>query len=74
MEKNSIETIFDDRNESAGKKFSDSDLIGIPFQLIIGPRELENGNVELKTRKTNEKEVISFEDVLDKIKNKILEE
>ena len=74
FEKKGIEVIFDDRNESAGKKFSDSDLIGIPFQLIIGPRELKNGNVELKTRKTNEKEIISFDSAVDKIKNKILEE
>jgi prolyl-tRNA synthetase len=74
FEKKGIEVIFDDRNESAGKKFSDSDLIGIPFQLIIGPRELKNGNVELKTRKTNEKEIISFDSAVDKIKNKILED
>ena len=74
FKKKGIEVIFDDRNESAGKKFSDSDLIGIPFQLIIGPRELKNGNVELKTRKTNEKEIISFDSAVDKIKNKILEE
>ena len=74
LEKKGIDVIFDDRNESAGKKFSDSDLIGIPFQLIIGPRELKNGNVELKTRKTNEKEIISFDSAVDKIKNKILEE
>ena len=74
FEKKGIEVIFDDRNESAGKKFSDSDLIGIPFQLIIGPRELKNGNVELKTRKTNEKEIISFDSAVDKIKNKIFEE
>ena len=74
FKKRGIEVIFDDRNESAGKKFSDSDLIGIPFQLIIGPRELKNGNVELKTRKTNEKEIISFDSAVEKIKNKILEE
>ena len=47
LEKLGIETIFDDRDESAGKKFSDGDLIGVPFQLIIGPRELKNGNVEV---------------------------
>ena len=66
--------IFDDRNESAGKKFSDGDLIGIPFQLIIGPRELKNGNIELKNRKTNDKEILSFEKAVDKIKCKIFEE
>ena len=69
-----VESIFDDRNESAGKKFSDSDLIGIPFQLIIGPRELKNGNVELKIRGTNEKEILSFDDAINKIQNIILGE
>ena len=69
-----LSTIFDDRDESAGKKFSDGDLIGVPFQLIIGPRELKNGNVELKIRKTNKKEIISFERAIDKIKSIIFEE
>ena len=73
-EKLGIETIFDDRDESAGKKFSDGDLIGVPFQLIIGPRELKNGNVELKIRKTNKKEITSFERAIDKIKSIIFEE
>ena len=74
LEKIGIETIFDDRNESAGKKFSDGDLIGIPFQLIIGPRELKNGNIELKNRKTNDKEILSFDKAIDKIKSIIFKE
>ena len=40
--------IYDDRNESAGKKYADMDLIGIPFQIILGPRDLENNKCELK--------------------------
>lgn len=74
LEKIGIETIFDDRNESAGKKFSDGDLIGIPFQLIIGPRDFKNGNVELKNRKTNDKEILSFDKAIDKIKSIIFKE
>ena len=69
-----IETIFDDRDESAGKKFSDADLIGVPIQLIIGPRELKNGNVELKFRKTNKKEILSFDNAIDQIKINVLKE
>ena len=42
--------IYDDRNESAGKKYADMDLIGIPFQIILGPRDLENNKCELKNR------------------------
>jgi prolyl-tRNA synthetase len=74
LENHGIETIFDNRDESAGRKFSDADLIGIPFQLIVGPRELKNGNVELKNRKTDAKEILSFDSAINKIKNKISEE
>ena len=74
LENQGIETIFDNRDESAGRKFSDADLIGIPFQLIVGPRELKNGNVELKNRKTDAKEILSFDSAINKIKNKIFEE
>ena len=74
LENHGIETIFDNRDESAGRKFSDADLIGVPFQLIVGPRELKNGNVELKNRKTDAKEILSFDSAINKIKNKIFEE
>ena len=74
LENQGIETIFDNRDESAGRKFFDADLIGIPFQLIVGPRELKNGNVELKNRKTDAKEILSFDSAINKIKNKIFEE
>ena len=74
LENQGIETIFDNRDESAGRKFSDADLIGVPFQLIVGPRELKNGNVELKNRKTDVKEILSFDSAINKIKNKIFEE
>ena len=74
LENQGIETIFDNRDESAGRKFSDADLIGVPFQLIVGPRELKNGNVELKNRKTDAKEILSFDSAINKIKNKIFEE
>jgi prolyl-tRNA synthetase len=74
LENQGIETIFDNRDESAGRKFSDADLIGVPFQLIVGPRELKNGNVELKNRKTDAKEILPFDSAINKIKNKISEE
>ena len=74
LENQGIETIFDNRDESAGRKFFDADLIGIPFQLIVGPRELKNGNVELKNRKTVEKKKLTLESAINKIKNKIFEE
>ena len=74
LAKNDIESIIDDRDESAGKKFSDSDLIGFPATIIVGPRELENGNVEIRFRKEGSNQILPFSNVLKIIKNKLFEE
>jgi prolyl-tRNA synthetase len=50
-----IEVIIDDRIESAGKKFADSDLIGFPVQVVVGARTIKNGTLEVKIRATGEK-------------------
>jgi len=49
-----LEVLLDDRNESAGIKFNDADLIGIPFQVVLGKRALANNQVEIKNRRTKE--------------------
>ncbi len=49
-----IEPLLDDRNERAGVKFKDADLIGIPVQIVIGDRGLKEGKLEFKIRKTKE--------------------
>ncbi len=49
-----IEPLLDDRNERAGVKFKDADLIGIPVQIVIGDRGLKEGKLEFKVRKTKE--------------------
>ena len=74
LAKNDIESIIDDRDESAGKKFSDSDLIGFPATIIVGPRELENGNVEIKFRNEGSNQILPYSNVLKIIKNKLFEE
>jgi len=55
------DVLYDDRDMRAGGKFADMDLIGTPWQLVVGPRGLENGMVELKRRATGEKEELSFD-------------
>ncbi|MDR1713998.1 MAG: proline--tRNA ligase [Coriobacteriales bacterium] len=50
-----VEVVLDDRDERAGVKFADADLIGWPYQLIVGKRGLEAGEVELKDRQSGEK-------------------
>lgn len=48
-----IETIIDDRDERAGVKFNDADLIGIPYRITIGPKRLAEGNIEIKNRRSD---------------------
>jgi len=60
-----IEVILDDRNERAGVKFKDADLIGIPLRVTIGTRGLAEGRVEVKFRKTGQVEEIPIETVGD---------
>ena len=49
-----LSVLLDDRDESAGRKFNDADLIGIPHQVVLGKRALAQGNVEIKNRRTGE--------------------
>lgn len=58
-----VQVLYDDTGDSAGKKFSTMDLIGIPWQVAIGPRGAAQGLVELKNRKTGEKKELSIEAV-----------
>ena len=62
-----ISVLYDDRDSRAGMKFADMDLIGLPWQVVIGPRSLKNGAVELKQRSSGEKSEISLESVLSKL-------
>jgi prolyl-tRNA synthetase len=53
-----IDALYDDRDQPAGAKFATADLIGIPYQLIVGPRGLKTGEVELKHRADGERETL----------------
>jgi prolyl-tRNA synthetase len=55
------DVLYDDTAERPGAKFATMDLIGLPYQLVIGPRGLEKGLAEVKNRMTGEKEELSFE-------------
>jgi prolyl-tRNA synthetase len=59
-----VETLYDDRDERGGAKLASMDLIGLPWQLIVGPRGIAAGTVELKKRATGEKQELSFESAL----------
>ena len=62
-----IEVVFDDRAERPGVKFADNDLMGFPYQLIVGKRGLANGTVELKCRATGEREEVPADDVVERL-------
>ncbi|MEQ8510508.1 MAG: proline--tRNA ligase [Rhodospirillaceae bacterium] len=59
-----LSTLYDDRDERAGVKFSNMDLLGLPWQLIIGPRGVKEGTVELKRRATGERQTLPLDQVL----------
>ncbi len=61
------EVLYDDRDEGAGKKFNDMDLIGLPWQVTIGPKGVKNGMAELKNRKTGEKSELPIDSVVEKL-------
>ena len=59
-----VDTLYDDRDERGGAKLASMDLIGVPWQLIVGPRGIATGTVELKKRATGEKQELSLESAL----------
>ncbi|QPQ55858.1 proline--tRNA ligase [Allosphingosinicella flava] len=62
-----VEVLYDDRDERGGAKFATMDVIGLPWQLIVGPKGLEKGVVELKRRATGEREELSVEAALARL-------
>jgi prolyl-tRNA synthetase len=62
-----VEVLLDDRDLRPGVKFAGMDLIGLPWQVVVGPRGLKNGVVELKERKTGERQELSIESVLARL-------
>ena len=62
-----VETLYDDRDERGGVKLGSMDLIGLPWQVVIGPRGIAAGTVELKNRATGEREEVSPESALTRL-------
>lgn len=62
-----FDVLYDDTGERAGGKFKNMDLIGLPWQVIVGPRGLKDGQVELKRRVTGERELLPIDGVLNRL-------
>jgi len=63
-----LDMLYDDRDTAAGGKFATADLIGIPYQVILGPRGLKAGEAEIKHRATGERETLPIGAVVERIK------
>ncbi|MDB6374180.1 proline--tRNA ligase [Photorhabdus bodei] len=66
-----IDVIFDDRKERPGVMFADMELIGVPHTVVIGDRNLDNGEVEYKHRRGDEKQMLKLDDVVDYLKQQL---
>jgi prolyl-tRNA synthetase len=61
------DVLYDDTDDRAGTKFATADLIGVPVQVIVGPRSAASGEVEVKDRKTGAREVMTLEAAMNRI-------
>ena len=68
LKTNGKDILYDDSKESAGSKLASMDLIGIPYQIIIGPRLAKDDKFEIKNRLSNEKNIVSFDRIFEFIK------
>jgi prolyl-tRNA synthetase len=67
LEAAGVEVLYDDRDERGGTKFATMDLIGLPWQITIGPKGLEKGIAELKNRRSGEKQEVALADVVGRL-------
>ena len=62
-----VEVIYDDRDVRAGAMFADADLLGVPIRVVVGPKNLKNGQVEMMTRDKSISELVDLENALAEI-------
>ena len=67
----SVETLWDDRDFRAGEKFTESDLIGLPFRVVVSKKTLEEGRLEVKNRATGEVSMVSREELFEMLTSKL---
>lgn len=67
LENKGIEVIYDDRDVRAGAMFADADLLGVPVRLVVGPKNLKDGKVELKTRDKSISELVDVDNTVDEV-------
>ena len=73
LTRSGIDVLIDDREERAGVKFKDADLIGIPVQVVVGERGLKDSKVEIKERKTKQRSLVDLSEAVQFIKERVSE-
>ncbi len=68
LERAGFEVLHDDRDERPGAKFATADLIGLPYQVIVGPKGLADGKAEIKWRRTGAREIVALGDVVARLR------
>jgi prolyl-tRNA synthetase len=66
-----VEVLFDDRSETAGVKFNDADLLGLPLRAVVSKRSLKNGGIELKLRSQKESRIVPLAEAVGVIREEI---
>jgi prolyl-tRNA synthetase len=69
LQKSGIETLYDDRDLRVGEKFADSDLIGLPYRIIVSDKMLEQGKLECKERSSGEVKMITEAELMNILKS-----
>ena len=67
-----IDVLYDDTDERAGGKFATMDVIGLPYQLVIGPKGVKAGEAEIKTRKGGAKETLGTDAAIAKVIDQVI--
>ncbi len=68
LNKAGIEVLFDDRDVTAGFKFNDADLLGMPIQVVVGEKKLNENKCEVKVRRTGERFDVELGELMNKVK------
>ncbi|MFN3973768.1 MAG: proline--tRNA ligase [Dehalococcoidia bacterium] len=71
LQKAGIEVLYDDRQESAGVKFNDADLLGFPVRVVVSPRALRQGAAEVKRRTARHGEMVPLDQVVEKVRSSL---
>jgi prolyl-tRNA synthetase len=69
-----IETVMDDRDERAGVKFADADLVGYPYQVVVGGRSVADGVVEVKDRSAQERSTVAIDEAARSVADTVIEQ